>query len=353
MAAPTDPESEPAPDEFILHPGLGGMVPPPERWPEVYPDVLPTDRLQASGMAVPELRAELRKVPDLRNAATTAWLWTETVAIIVAAAWLAHPLAYLAAFFLMGRAIVRFNILGHEAVHRTLFSNVALNDFVGKWVLSYHAWTPFELYRRGHMAHHRDEMGPREPDTALYAGFPITRASLRRKLWRDATGQSGWKILKGLLRGTRNERTRSVAIRILGFQVVLLAVATAFGRPELWFFLWFLPWFTLWRVLNRLRAIAEHGGLTRSKDRRLTSHHVRQGPLARFWLVPYRVGWHLAHHVDMGVPCWNLHKLHRELEHAGWVTEAYTWPSYRALWGALSARPEPAEAATAQPTAAG
>jgi fatty acid desaturase len=304
--------------------------------------VLPTDRLLASGKAVPEIRAELRRVPNARNAVTIAWLWTETIGIVAAVVWLAHPLVWVAAFLLLTRSIVRFNILGHEAVHRTLFTNRRLNDFAGRWLLSYHAWVPFELYRRGHLDHHRDEMGPAEPDTDLYANYPITRSSLRRKLIRDATGQSGWKILKGLVRGTRNPRTRPVAVRILGTQLALLAAATAFGQPLLWLLLWFAPWMTSWRVLNRLRAIAEHGGMTRSKDRRRTTHHVQQGWLARFWVVPYRVGWHLAHHVDMGVPCWNLPKLHRELVAAGWVTPDYVWPSYRSLWMALSSRPEPA-----------
>ena len=212
----------------------------------------------------------------------------------------------------------------------------SVNDFVGRWVLSYHAWVPFELYRRGHLNHHRDEMGPAEPDTALYANYPIPRDSMRRKLIRDATGQSGLKILKGLWRGLRNPKARPVALRIVGAQVILIAIATAFGRPELWLLLWFAPWLTVWRVTNRLRAIAEHGGMTRSKDRRQTTHHVRQGLLPRFFLVPYNVGWHLAHHVDMGVPCWNLPALHRELEASGWVTEPYTWPNYRSLWRALS-----------------
>lgn len=334
MAAPTSAGG----DSFVTDPRLGGMVPDQA----ILPNVLPTDRLLANGKAIPEIRAELRRIPNRRAALTVAWLWIETIGIIVAAAWIAHPLAYVAAFFLMGRAIVRFNILGHEAVHRTLFSNRKLNDFTGKWLLSYHAWVPFELYRRGHINHHRDEMGPSEPDTALYVNYPITRSSFRRKLFRDATGQSGWKILRGLLRGTRSARTRPVAIRILASQLVLLAIATAFGRPELWFFLWFAPWMTLWRVVNRLRAIAEHGGMTRSKDRRETSHHVHQGWFARFWMVPYKVGWHLAHHVDMGVPCWNLRKYHDELAASGWVTEDYVWPSYRALWKALSSRPEAA-----------
>ena len=35
------------------------------------------------------------------------------------------------------------------------------------------------------------------------------------------------------------------------------------------------------RVVNRLRAIAEHGGMQRSDDRRRTTHHVRQSLLAR------------------------------------------------------------------------
>ena len=78
---------------------------------------------------------------------------------------------------------------------------------------------------------------------------------------------------------------------------------------------------TQWRVINRLRAIAEHGGLEASPDRRATTHNVRQGWLARFWFVPYNTGWHLAHHVDMGVPWRNLPRYHAELERAGYVTD--------------------------------
>ena len=108
---------------------------------------------------------------------------------------------------------------------------------------------------------------------------------------------------------------------------------------------------TVWRVINRLRAIAEHGGMTASEDRRLTTHHVRQ-TLARFVLVPFNTGWHLAHHVDMGVPWRNLPRLHAELVAAGWVTEGLEYPNYRALWRALRARPEtvaPAEAGAVSP----
>ena len=103
--------------------------------------------------------------------------------------------------------------------------------------------------------------------------------------------------------------------------------------------LWLAPWMTVWRVINRLRAIAEHGGMTRSSDRRLTTHVVHQSWLARFWMVPFNTGWHLAHHVDMGVPFRNLPALHAELVDAGWVTPELEYPSYRALWRALSSAP--------------
>ena len=51
---------------------------------------------------------------------------------------------------------------------------------------------------------------------------------------------------------------------------------------------------------------------------------------------------HLAHHVDMGVPFQNLPRLQRELQEAGWITLELEYPSYLALWSALSSRPQPA-----------
>jgi fatty acid desaturase len=118
-------------------------------------------------------------------------------------------------------------------------------------------------------------------------------------------------------------------------QAMLLAISLAWGRP--WMYLvWFLSWSTGWKVSNRLRALAEHGGMTRSKDRRETTHVVHQSRAARFWIVPYHTGWHLAHHVDMGVPWRNLPRLHRELVDSGWLVPGIEYPSYRALWRALA-----------------
>jgi fatty acid desaturase len=308
--------------------------------PELLPDVLPTEQLTASGKPVPGLRAELRRIDDVRNVGSVLLTWGQAAATIGAAIWLDNPVAWVAAFLLMGPAHARFAIIAHEAAHRLLFTSKRWNDLVGRWLLSYPALVPFDVYRRAHFAHHREEFGPDEPDMNLYEGYPITRRSFRRKLRRDALGVSGWKNLRGLLRAFRSATARPVALRILAGQLLVAAPLAAIGRPELYLFLWLAPWMTVWRVINRLRAIAEHGGMTASKDRRLTTHHVRQTWLARFVLVPFNTGWHLAHHVDMGVPWRNLPRLHRELVDSGWVAEGLTYPNYRALWRALRARAE-------------
>jgi len=307
--------------------------------PEILPDVLPTDRLTASGRPRPFVRDELRRIDNAKNVVTVLGVFAQSFGVIAVAAAIGHWWAYAIAFVLMGRAFALYGILGHEAAHRLLFSRKRVNDVVGRWLLSYPSFTPFDVYRRAHMAHHKDEMGPDEPDLGLYARYPITRASMRRKLTRDAFFVSGWKNLKPLLRALTSRANRPLALRILGTQAVIFMLFALAGRPELYLLLWFAPWMTVWRVINRLRSIAEHGGMARSDDRRLTTHVVRQRPLARFFMVPYNTGWHLAHHVDIGVPFRQLPALHAELVASGWVVPELEYPSYVALWRALAARP--------------
>src|SRR6478735_10685055 len=149
-------------------------------------------------------------------------------------------------FLLMGRVHAQFASLMHEAAHRLLFANRTANDVVGRWLLGYPSFTPTDGYRRVHMAHHRDEFGPDEPDIPLYAGYPISHESFRRKMLRDATGQTGWKLLRSQLRGLRSPdaRTRRTTWKILGVQAVLFAAAVAAGAWWLYPFFWLLPYLT-------------------------------------------------------------------------------------------------------------
>jgi fatty acid desaturase len=168
---------------------------------------------------------------------------------------------------------------------------------------------------------------------AFYSGYPCEPRDLGRRLLRDATGISGYKNLKSIIVATASPTSRRVASEILATQVLLWAIYWL-GTGAWWSYLvfWWLPWMTQWRVLNRLRAVAEHGGMIKSDDRRMTTHNVRQHWLARFWLVPYNTGWHLAHHVDMGIPWHNLPAYQEELRTSGYVTDDITFENYFDLW---------------------
>ena len=304
--------------------------------PTLLPPAHDTAVVRADGRAHPAVRPELRRIPSYRNVISVVSLFAQTGAVLVATVVWA-PWSWPITFVLMGRAHAQFASLMHEAAHRMLFTNRRANDLVGRWLLGYPDFGATDGYRRSHMAHHREEFGPDEPDIPLYRGYPISADSFRRKLVRDATGRTGLKLMRGLFRGLRSAdgAQRRVAWSIVGMQLLLIAAAIASGHWWLYPFFWLAPYLTVWRVINRLRSIAEHGGMQRSKDRRETTHSVRQSWPARFMLVPYNIGWHLAHHVDSGVPFRNLPRYHEALREAGYVDDTIEHPSYRALWRAL------------------
>jgi fatty acid desaturase len=306
--------------------------------PSRLPQAHATELVREDGRAVTAFRDELRRIPSWRNAWSVVFLYVQTGAVV----WLGvrwAPWSTIPAFVLMGRAHAQFASLMHEAAHRLLFSNRRANDLVGRWFLGFPQYTSTDAYRRVHMAHHRQEFGPDEPDLPLYRGYPIGRDSLRRKLVRDATGRTGLKLMRGTVLAWRapDPRVRHTAYRIYAVQAVMIGASIASGHWWVYPVLWLAPYLTVWRVINRLRSIAEHGGMQMSSDRRETTHSVAQSIPARSFLVPYHIGWHLAHHVDSGVPFRNLPRYHRALQEAGYVDATIEYPSYRAIWKALAA----------------
>ena len=316
---------------------LGGMAPTIDSLPRV----IDNPSIGTDGRPVPELRAELRRIPSLLNAWSVLWCYGQNILILAAAVHINHIATWFIAFLLMGRMHAQFASLMHEAAHRLLFKHRGANDWVGNWLLGFPVITSTPAYRRVHMAHHREEFGPDEPDIPLYANYPITAESFRRKLVRDATGQTGIKLFRNQLRGFRSPdvRVRRTLLKMTLVQVIVIAAFFAAGHAWLYLTMFVLPYFTLWRVINRLRSIAEHGGLRADDDRRIATHSVVQHPIARFYLVPYNIGFHLAHHVDAGVPFRHLPKYHALLRDTRYVDDSYEYPSYGALWKAASGFP--------------
>ena len=169
-------------------PALGAMA----LDPAVLPTVAPSPEIAADGRPTPEFRERLRRIPSARNAVSVVSLWLQCAAILAVVVQWPSPATWIAGFILMGRTHAQVASLMHESAHRLLFANKAANDHVGRWLLGYTQLTSTGAYRRVHMAHHRQEFGPDEPDIALYANYPVGGASLRRKLVRDASGRTGF-----------------------------------------------------------------------------------------------------------------------------------------------------------------
>ncbi len=308
----------------------GGMAPTP-------PAFAGSARLHPDGRPKGHFRDKLCSVPNARNVLTVAVAVLFPVTVVAIAVAAAHPISWLSAFLIMPIAQNRLFILHHEAAHRVLFSNRRINDLIG---INLIGWLTFGTgghgYRVGHIHHHRDEFGPKEPDFLLYSQYPISASSMRRKHFRDLTGISAFRVVRPRFQRLGQQSHRRLTYRFIIGQALVFTAFWTLGHPWLYLILWVLPWATLYQVLNRLRAIAEHGGMTRSDDRRRTTRHVRQSRLAHLVMVPFSVGYHLAHHVDMRVPYRNLPHLHAALVNDGYVGEL-EWSSYRSLWRTMRA----------------
>ncbi|GAA0645623.1 fatty acid desaturase family protein [Brevundimonas lenta] len=214
-------------------------------------------------------------------------------------------------------------ILMHEAAHGGLSPNAKLNDFLGHWLCAVPVGASLGLYRPYHLSHHKYAQQAEDPDLVLSAPFPVTRASLRRKIIRDLTGQTFFKQrVLFLFKAFANQRDediaegavvtgRSVAPFLL-VNAALLAAAIVAGVWWAYFALWLLPLATWFPMVTRLRNIAEHACVEGSADDAFrAARTTRASWLERALIAPYWVNFHAEHHLFMHVPCWKLPALHK------------------------------------------
>jgi len=286
----------------------------------------------------PEERRELLAISDAR-----AWLsivldWALVGAAFALVAALPNLLTVLVAIAIIGGRQLGFAILMHEAAHRILLRDRRWNDWVGNWLCAYHVYLDVHPYRNYHLKHHAKTWTADDPDLPLVTPFPVTRASLRRKILRDLTGRTGWKRLKYTLKGdlgmspgigqrTKNPGWSSFRGMVVT-NAVLLGLLTAFGHPAL-YLLWVAAWFTTNSLVTRIRSIAEHAMVPDPAD------ELRQTrtTVARWWerifIAPNHVNYHLEHHLLMTIPHYRLPRLHRLLRERGVLASACLTRGYR------------------------
>ena len=289
------------------------------------------------------------------------------LAMAVVAIW-PNPVTVVAAVMLVGARQLGLAILMHEAAHGALHPDRKINDGLGHWLCAAPVGARLASYRAYHLSHHKYVQQPEDPDLVLVAPFPISRASLRRKIIRDLTGQTFLKQRFGVMVASVN-KSATVHVSSVkaapagrgaheteprkpepaapdGHQIVsdrggvrdhlivngvLLLILTLSGYWWLYPLVWLLALATWFPFVTRIRNIAEHAGIARSDD---PLAHARTTH-ARWWerllIAPYWVHYHAEHHAFMHLPCYRLKRVHQALLAKGFGAQIPQAPGYGAV----------------------
>jgi fatty acid desaturase len=280
---------------------------------------------------------DLLVMRDWRSWLSVALNWAVVFASFALVARWPNPVTVLVALFVIGARQLGFAVLMHEAAHRSLFADRKVNDFVGNWLCAYPVWSDTKPYRPYHLQHHAKNWTDEDPDIGLAQPFPISTDSFRRKVWRDLSGQTGWKRLKATVRRDlgmskgRVKRNFDAGLDafhgVLITNIVLLTIVTIVWHPAL-YLLWVVAWLTTYSFVMRVRSIAEHAMIPDPADEMKNTRTT----VARWWerllIAPNCVNFHLEHHLLPTVPHYNLRRMHRMLRERGALGDACVAGSY-------------------------
>lgn len=299
-----------------------------------------SDLQRASDVFSREEIAQLIK----RSPWRTTWLlfhcWALIIGTWVAVAIWTNPITILLGIGIVGCRQLGLAILNHDGAHYLLYENRKLNDWVSEWIVNRPLFGSSVVgYRKYHLDHHRFTQQDNDPDLHLSAKFPISMASFRRKALRDLSGQTGWKQHGAVVRAAFGsaelrwpQRLQTFLVRLgpnLAINAVFLLGFVLSGHWYLYLLLWVLPAFTWERFITRLRNIGEHAVVPDNDDRLRNTRTTLAGPLAKLFIAPYWVNYHLEHHLLVSCPCYNLPKAHRMLVERGLLPQMEVQPSYR------------------------
>ncbi len=265
--------------------------------------------------------------------------WLAIVAIFALVAAYSNPLTIVIAVVLLGGRQLGLAVLMHECGHRSLFDAAKLNDVLGQWLCALPIMNDLPSYARGHLRHHQAAGTPQDPDLPNYQAYPIARASFRRKVIRDLTGQTGIKLLSYLVKGSAtamsNEKRQGSKplYQQIAVQLTMIFVLSLFGVAWL-YLLWAVAYLTTFMLFIRLRQVAEHAAVPdlfdpdpRRNTRTVLPHWWERGLLA-----PNMVNYHMEHHFMASVPCYRLRELHRHLYRSGALGDMPVFVGYRAVF---------------------
>jgi fatty acid desaturase len=268
-------------------------------------------------------REEVRKFTaksDFHAWRLVAGNWLAIAAIFALVAAYPNPLTIVLAIVLLAGRQLGLSVLMHECGHRTLFHTARLNDIIGQWFCALPVMNDQPSYARGHLDHHRKAGTHDDPDLPNYQAYPVSPDSFRRKVIRDLTGQTGFKLMSYIARGasgaiSREQRDSAKPfLQQLLVQLILFLVLYALGIG--WtYLLWATAYLTVFMLIIRIRQVAEHANVPDlfDPDPRMNTRTVDAPWWQRLLFAPNGVNYHMEHHFMASVPCYRLAALRRHL----------------------------------------
>jgi len=271
--------------------------------------------------------------------------WLLIVGSFALVAWKPTWYTILVALIILGGRILGLAILMHDCSHSALFKTPWLNTFLGKWFCAAPIMADLDGYRTYHLKHHSAAGTVDDPDRSNYKPYPVPRASLVRKFFRDLSGITGLKTLLIVYKMNSGQIayqlsydqvkleekpfyvTFTTAMKNLFpnilMNVLMFGTCYLLGRPFL-YLLWPVAWMTTYMLFSRIRNAAEHASTPNidDLDPRMNTRTTYANPLERLTVAPNHVNYHLEHHILASVPSYHLKEFHHKLKDAGVLTGA-------------------------------
>ena len=279
---------------------------------------------------------ELSQVSGLRGFVHIAAEWMMIFGAIYLSQRFWHPALYILAIAFIGARQHALMILMHEGVHRRLFRNRTLNDWVSEIFLAWPNLISARAYRRNHFAHHRYLNTPQDPDWARRQGdpawvFPKKWRALFSLMLHDLSGFNALRLLalmRSLMTTDTGVSKSFIAMRYAFYTAVVAAMIWA-GVTKLFLIYWVIPLFTWLLFIFRIRSIAEHSAIEGRTPAYAQTRTALLTMLERIFFAPKNVSYHLEHHFFPSVPFYRLPALHEVLKaKPGFADSAHITRSY-------------------------
>jgi fatty acid desaturase len=258
---------------------------------------------------------DLTRFTERNNTRATRFVifnWAMVALIFAGVALWTNPLTILLGVALLGGRQLGFAALMHDCGHRALFEDDRTNAWVGQWLCAYPILSDLPRYAAGHRKHHAFAGSHDDPDLPNYQSYPVSRASFRRKVVRDLTGQTGLRALRATWARGKADLAKAPwnGNALAGHALVNAAMfAVLWGTGAGWLYLlWPAAYLTSYMLIARLRQIAEHGAVPDlfDPDPRKNTRTTLVRWFERPFVAPFNLNYHLEHHLHASIPCYQL-----------------------------------------------